>query len=142
MLALAEALEDAGHAYATADGNVYYAVGVVRRATASCRATRSTTCAPAIAATSSPTSATRPTSRCGRPPARAASQVADGALGRGFPGLAPRVLGDGDALPRAAFDIHTGGIDNVFPHHEDEIAQSAPIVGGPRPATGSTASSC
>jgi cysteinyl-tRNA synthetase len=22
------------------------------------------------------------------------------------------------------FDIHTGGIDNVFPHHEDEIAQS------------------
>ena len=34
----------------------------------------------------------------------------------------------------ARFDIHTGGIDNVFPHHEDEIAQSAPIVGGP-PAT-------
>jgi cysteinyl-tRNA synthetase len=29
------------------------------------------------------------------------------------------------------FDVHTGGIDNVFPHHEDEIAQSAPIVGGP-----------
>lgn len=28
------------------------------------------------------------------------------------------------------FDIHTGGEDNVFPHHEDEIAQSAPIVGG------------
>ncbi|HUP54827.1 MAG TPA: hypothetical protein VM408_04915, partial [Methylomirabilota bacterium] len=26
---------------------------------------------------------------------------------------------------------HTGGIDNVFPHHEDEIAQSAPLVGGP-----------
>ncbi|MEI3005577.1 MAG: hypothetical protein V8T87_13300 [Victivallales bacterium] len=22
------------------------------------------------------------------------------------------------------FDIHTGGIDNMFPHHEDEIAQS------------------
>src|SRR4029078_2447711 len=29
------------------------------------------------------------------------------------------------------FDGHTGGIDNVFAHHEDEIAQSAPIVGGP-----------
>lgn len=28
------------------------------------------------------------------------------------------------------FDVHTGGIDNVFPHHDDEIAQSAPIVGG------------
>jgi cysteinyl-tRNA synthetase len=36
--------------------------------------------------------------------------------------MAMRYLG-----PR--FDIHTGGIDNVFPHHEDEIAQSAPIVG-------------
>ncbi|MGZ8515069.1 MAG: CysS/YqeB C-terminal domain-containing protein, partial [Candidatus Limnocylindrales bacterium] len=29
----------------------------------------------------------------------------------------------------ARFDIHTGGIDNVFPHHEDEIAQSVPIAG-------------
>ena len=29
------------------------------------------------------------------------------------------------------FDLHTGGIDNVFPHHEDEIAQSSPLVGGP-----------
>jgi cysteinyl-tRNA synthetase len=51
--------------------------------------------------------------------------------GDGFPGwhlecsaMARRHLGD-------HFDIHTGGIDNVFPHHEDEIAQSAPIVGGP-----------
>ena len=51
--------------------------------------------------------------------------------GEGFPGwhlecsaMALRHLG-----PR--FDVHTGGIDNVFPHHEDEIAQSAPIVGGP-----------
>ena len=26
------------------------------------------------------------------------------------------------------FDLHTGGIDNVFPHHEDEIAQSAPLT--------------
>ncbi|HEY4227956.1 MAG TPA: cysteine--tRNA ligase, partial [Candidatus Limnocylindrales bacterium] len=51
--------------------------------------------------------------------------------GDGFPGwhlecsaMALRHLGP-------TFDIHTGGEDNVFPHHEDEIAQSAPIVGGP-----------
>jgi cysteinyl-tRNA synthetase len=50
--------------------------------------------------------------------------------GEGFPGwhlecsaMALRHLGP-------TFDIHTGGEDNVFPHHEDEIAQSAPIVGG------------
>jgi cysteinyl-tRNA synthetase len=27
------------------------------------------------------------------------------------------------------FDVHTGGEDNVFPHHEDEIAQSEAVVG-------------
>ncbi|MGH2706390.1 MAG: cysteine--tRNA ligase [Actinomycetota bacterium] len=27
------------------------------------------------------------------------------------------------------FDIHTGGEDNIFPHHEDEIAQSEGAVG-------------
>jgi cysteinyl-tRNA synthetase len=31
----------------------------------------------------------------------------------------------------ADFEVHTGGIDNVFPHHEDEIAQSSPVTGGP-----------
>jgi cysteinyl-tRNA synthetase len=29
------------------------------------------------------------------------------------------------------FDIHTGGNDNKFPHHEDEIAQSETFVGHP-----------
>jgi cysteinyl-tRNA synthetase len=51
--------------------------------------------------------------------------------GDGYPGwhlecsaMARRYLGD-------TFDLHTGGIDNIFPHHEDEIAQSSPLVGGP-----------
>ena len=51
--------------------------------------------------------------------------------GEGFPGwhlecsaMAMRYLGPG-------FEVHTGGIDNVFPHHEDEIAQSTPVTGGP-----------
>jgi len=30
-----------------------------------------------------------------------------------------------------SFDIHTGGVDLVFPHHEDEIAQSEAATGGP-----------
>ena len=29
------------------------------------------------------------------------------------------------------FDIHTGGIDLIFPHHEDEIAQSEAATGSP-----------
>ena len=27
------------------------------------------------------------------------------------------------------FDMHTGGVDNIFPHHEDEIAQSEGFTG-------------
>ncbi|MBN1592283.1 MAG: cysteine--tRNA ligase [Candidatus Coatesbacteria bacterium] len=29
------------------------------------------------------------------------------------------------------FDIHTGGVDNMFPHHENEIAQSTAATGKP-----------
>ncbi|MBL8685150.1 MAG: cysteine--tRNA ligase [Myxococcales bacterium] len=31
----------------------------------------------------------------------------------------------------AQFDVHGGGIDNLFPHHENEVAQSAPLCGYP-----------
>ena len=30
-----------------------------------------------------------------------------------------------------SFDMHTGGIDLIFPHHEDEIAQSEAATGQP-----------
>jgi cysteinyl-tRNA synthetase len=29
------------------------------------------------------------------------------------------------------FDMHTGAVDNIFPHHENEIAQSEGATGGP-----------
>ena len=48
----------------------------------------------------------------------------DSPWGRGFPGwhiecsaMAMKYLGP-------HFDIHTGGVDNIFPHHEGELAQS------------------
>jgi hypothetical protein len=40
------------------------------------------------------------------------------------------------------FDIHTGGVDNIFPHHENEIAQSESATGAPSSATGCTPSTC
>ncbi len=53
----------------------------------------------------------------------------DAPWGRGFPGwhiecsaMSRRYLGD-------EIDIHTGGEDNVFPHHECEIAQSEGATG-------------
>jgi len=49
--------------------------------------------------------------------------------GLGFPGwhiecsaMSMKYLGD-------TFDIHTGGIDNMFPHHENEIAQTEAATG-------------
>ncbi len=55
--------------------------------------------------------------------------VWDSPWGRGRPGwhiecsaMSMKYLGE-------SFDIHTGGIDNMFPHHEDEIAQSEAATG-------------
>ena len=53
----------------------------------------------------------------------------DSPWGKGRPGwhiecsaMSSEYLGD-------HFDLHTGGIDNMFPHHEDEIAQSEAASG-------------
>jgi cysteinyl-tRNA synthetase len=55
--------------------------------------------------------------------------VWDSPWGRGRPGwhiecsaMSTKYLGE-------SFDIHTGGIDNMFPHHENEIAQSEAATG-------------
>lgn len=55
----------------------------------------------------------------------------DSPWGPGRPGwhiecsaMSMRYLGD-------SFDIHTGGVDNIFPHHDDEIAQSEGATGKP-----------
>ncbi|HEX6868395.1 MAG TPA: hypothetical protein VF119_06300 [Candidatus Limnocylindrales bacterium] len=129
MLALAEALEDAGYAYATPESNVYYDVGrfagygqLSGNTLADLRAGHRGDVEPdkhdpadfALWKSAGPGRLLKwPTAR----------------WGDGFPGwhlecsaMAMRYLG-----PR--FDIHTGGIDNIFPHHEDEIAQTAAITG-------------
>ena len=131
MVALAERLVDAGHAYVSENGNVYYAVASF----------------PGYGALSGNSVDDLRAGHRGdvepdkRDPADFAlwKAAGEGRLlkwptprwGDGFPGwhlecsaMALRHLGE-------RFDIHTGGIDNVFPHHEDEIAQSAPLVGGP-----------
>jgi len=55
----------------------------------------------------------------------------DSPWGRGFPGwhlecsaMSRKYLGD-------TLDLHTGGEDNIFPHHECEIAQSEGATGKP-----------
>jgi cysteinyl-tRNA synthetase len=48
----------------------------------------------------------------------------DSPWGRGRPGWHIECSAMGEALLGEIFDIHGGGIDLVFPHHENEIAQS------------------
>ncbi len=60
------------------------------------------------------------------------------ALERRIPRLAPRVLDHEREISRRDFDIHGGGMDLKFPHHECEIAQCV-AHNGPTPcATGCT----
>ncbi len=55
----------------------------------------------------------------------------DSPFGRGRPGwhlecsaMSIKYLGE-------SFDLHTGGVDNIFPHHENEICQSEAATGRP-----------
>jgi len=56
-------------------------------------------------------------------------QVWPSPWGPGFPGWHIECSAMSMSLLGDRFDIHTGGADNVFPHHEAEIAQSEGITG-------------
>jgi cysteinyl-tRNA synthetase len=49
--------------------------------------------------------------------------------GEGFPGWHIECSAMSLSYLGENFDIHTGGVDNIFPHHEDELAQSEAAVG-------------
>jgi cysteinyl-tRNA synthetase len=53
------------------------------------------------------------------------------AIGEGRPGWHIECSAMSMAHLGPSFDIHTGGIDLIFPHHEDEIAQSEAATGEP-----------
>jgi cysteinyl-tRNA synthetase len=53
----------------------------------------------------------------------------DTAIGRGRPGWHIECSAMSMALLGESFDLHCGGVDNIFPHHENEIAQSEAATG-------------
>ena len=130
MIAMIESLLASGHAY-RAEGNVYFDVRSF----------------PSYGALSGNTLAALEAGASGRVEDRSEKrsphdfalwkhdpkhlQQWDAPFGRGFPGwhiecsaMARRYLGD-------TLDVHTGGPDNKFPHHECEIAQSESVTGVP-----------
>ena len=142
MVDLIERLERAGAAYET-DGSYYFHIAafpaygrlsgasaeglVAARAAASTRTTTPRrTCA---------------TSRSGRRsgPTRSAGTRASA---RGHPGWHIECSAMSMTLLGESFDIHCGGVDNIFPHHENEIAQSEAATGKRSSASGATASTC
>ena len=50
-------------------------------------------------------------------------------FGRGYPGWHIECSAMSMELLGEEIDLHTGGVDNIFPHHEDELAQSEGATG-------------
>lgn len=57
--------------------------------------------------------------------------VWDSPWGKGYPGWHIECSAMSRALLGDQLDIHTGGEDNIFPHHESEIAQTSSLTGKP-----------
>jgi cysteinyl-tRNA synthetase len=132
MIELIKVLEEKGVAYRAADGSVYFSIAKWPEYGKLARLNREGM----------------------RPGARVAADeyekenVADFALwkawdeqdgdvawdspwGRGRPGWHIECSAMSMKYLGPSFDIHTGGVDNIFPHHEDEIAQSEAATGQP-----------
>ncbi len=132
MIALVERLIERGIAYQADDGSVYFAIG---RFPTYGRLSRLDTRDVKAGARVSQDDYSKENAqdfalwKAAKPEDEAAGAAWDSPWGRGRPGwhlecsaMAIDLLGD-------TLDIHAGGIDLIFPHHEDEIAQSEAATG-------------
>ena len=127
MVELIARLMDRGHAYAGEDGNVYFSVGSWPQYG---QLTRQKDTAQGEEEVSDKRDQRDFALWKGVKPAEPESASWPTPWGRGRPGwhlecsaMARRYLGE-------TFDIHGGGLDLRFPHHENELAQSAAAGGG------------
>ncbi|MFN2398357.1 MAG: cysteine--tRNA ligase [Gemmatimonadaceae bacterium] len=132
MIALVEALMERSLAYRADDGSIYFAIarfpgyGKLSRLD-----TRDIKAGARVAADDYNKEDVRDFAlwKAAKPEDEEAGAVWNSPWGRGRPGwhlecsaMARRYLGD-------TLDIHCGGVDLIFPHHEDEIAQSEGATG-------------
>lgn len=132
MVALVQTLLDKGVAYVADDGSVYFGIdrfpGYGKLSRLDTREVRS---GARVAQDdySKENAQDFALWKAAKPEDEAAGAAWDAPFGRGRPGwhlecsaMAMKYLGE-------TLDIHGGGIDLVFPHHEDEIAQSEAATG-------------
>jgi cysteinyl-tRNA synthetase len=132
MIELVRKLVDRGIAYQAEDGSVYYAI---HRFDGYGRLSRLDTREIKAGARVAQDDYTKENAqdfalwKAAKPEDEATGAAWDSPWGRGRPGwhlecsaMAMRYLGE-------TLDIHCGGVDLIFPHHEDEIAQSEGATG-------------
>ncbi len=128
MLALIERLQGRGLAY-TAGGNVYFDTaahpGYGRLSGNATAALRAGAAAEADPDKRHPADFTL--WKAAEPGRR--FMVWESPFGPGFPGWHIECSAMSMAYLGESFDLHTGGVDNIFPHHEDELAQSEGATG-------------
>ncbi len=134
MIALVERLLERGIAYKADDGSVYFAID---RFEGYGRLSRLDTREIKAGARVAQDDYTKENAqdfalwKAAKPEDESTGAAWDAPFGRGRPGwhlecsaMAMKYLGE-------TLDLHCGGIDLVFPHHEDEIAQSEAATGKP-----------
>jgi cysteinyl-tRNA synthetase len=134
MIALVRRLEEKGLAYRADDGSVYFAI---RQFPQYGRLSRLDTRQIQTGARVAQDDYAKEDAddfalwKAAKPEDEATGAAWDSPWGRGRPGwhlecsaMAMSILGD-------TLDLHCGGIDLIFPHHEDEIAQSEGATGKP-----------
>ncbi len=128
IIALNKKLIKSGYAYVERDGSVYFSIakfknyGKLSHPDLSGQRSAARTSADEYEKNEAKDFALWKTAKSGEP-------SWDSPWGRGRPGwhiecsaMAMKYLGD-------TLDIHAGGVDNMFPHHDNEIAQSEAVTG-------------
>jgi cysteinyl-tRNA synthetase len=134
MIALVERLVGLGVAYQAEDRSVYFAIG---RFPAYGRLSRLDTRTLKTGARVSQDEYSKENAqdfalwKAAVPEDEAAGAAWDSPWGRGRPGWHLECSAMAMALLGETLDLHCGGVDLVFPHHEDEIAQSEAATGAP-----------
>jgi cysteinyl-tRNA synthetase len=134
MIALVKRLEENGVAYKADDGSVYFAIAKFPTYGRLSRLdTREIRAGARVAQDDYAKENAQDFAlwKSAKPEDEACGAAWDSPWGRGRPGWHLECSAMAMAILGETLDIHAGGVDLVFPHHDDEIAQSEAATGKP-----------